>query len=68
MAIVGQGMAADRPAFAKWWKEIETKYNVRANVGISGKEYTKYGTNFDNQIVIIDKTGSTTEPVLTGQG
>ena len=67
VAIVGQGMAADRPAFAKWWKEIETKYNVRANVSISGKEYTKYGTNFDNQIVIIDKTGSTTEPVLTGR-
>ena len=67
VAIVGQGMAADRPAFAKWWKEIGGKYNVRANIGISGKEYTKYGTTFDNQIVVIDKTGSTTEPVLTGR-
>ena len=33
VAVVGQGMAADRPAFSKWWKEIEGKYNVRANIG-----------------------------------
>ena len=67
VAIVGNGMAADRPAFSKWWKDIEGKYNVRANVGISGKEYAKYGTTFDNQILVIDKTGATTQPVLTGK-
>ena len=67
VAVVGQGMAADRPAFSKWWKEIEGKYNVRANIGISGKEYAKYGTTFDNQILIIDKTGATSQPVLTGK-
>ena len=67
VAIVGNGMAADRPAFAQWWKDIEKKYNVRANVGISGKEYAKYGTTFDNQILVIDKTGDTTQPVLTGK-
>ncbi len=67
VAVVGQGMAADRPAFSKWWKEIEGKYNVRANIAISGKEYAKYGTTFDNQILIIDKTGATSQPVLTGK-
>jgi antirestriction protein ArdC/phage/plasmid primase-like uncharacterized protein/predicted RNA methylase len=67
VAIAGEGMAADRPTFTKWWKEIEGKYNVRANIGISGKEYAKYGTTFDNQILVIDKTGSTTQPVLTGR-
>ena len=67
VAIVGNGMAADRPAFSQWWKDIEKKYNVRANVGISGKEYAKYGTSFDNQILVIDKTGATTQPVLTGK-
>ena len=67
VAVVGQGMAADRPAFSKWWKEIEGRYNVRANIGISGKEYAKYGTTFDNQILIIDKTGATSQPVLTGK-
>ncbi len=67
VAIVGNGMAAERPAFSKWWKDIEGKYNVRANIGISGKEYAKYGTTFDNQILVIDKTGPTTQPVLTGK-
>jgi antirestriction protein ArdC/phage/plasmid primase-like uncharacterized protein/predicted RNA methylase len=67
VSIVGSGMAADRPAFSKWWKEIKGKYNVRANIGISGKEYAKYGTTFDSQILVIDKTGATTQPILTGK-
>jgi antirestriction protein ArdC/phage/plasmid primase-like uncharacterized protein len=67
VAIVGNGMAADRPAFSKWWRELEKNYSVRANVGISGKEYAKYGTTFDNQILVIDKTGATTQPVLSGR-
>lgn len=67
VAIVGNGMAADKPAFASWWKDIQAKYNVRANIGISGREYAKYGTTFDNQILVIDKTGATTQPILTGK-
>lgn len=67
VAIAGQGMAADRPAFRPWWREIEAKYTIRANIGIDGREYAKYGTRFDNQILVIDKTGPTTQPVLTGQ-
>jgi len=67
VAIVGNGMAADKPAFASWWKDIQAKYNVRANIGISGREYAKYGTTFDNQILVIDKTGATTKPILTGK-
>lgn len=67
VGIVGNGMAADKPAFRKWWSDIEQKYNVRANIGISGKEYAKYGTTFDNQIIVIDKTGATTSPILTGK-
>ena len=34
---------------------IRENFDVLANVGISGQEYAKYGTTFDNQIVIIDK-------------
>ena len=67
VSIVGKGMAADRPAFSKWWNDIKSKYNVRANISISGKEYAKYGTTFDNQILVIDKNGATTQPVLTGK-
>jgi len=67
VAIVGEGMAHDRPAFKEWWKRIQGQYNVRANIGISGKEYAKYGTTFDNQILVIDKSGPTMNSVLTGK-
>lgn len=59
VAIVGEGMALDKPTFTNWWTEVMNKYNVRANVGVSGDEYIKYGTNFGNQILIIDKDGRT---------
>jgi hypothetical protein len=31
--------------------------NVRANFGVEGREYRKYGTNWGVQFVVIDKTG-----------
>mgnify|MGYP001182320257 CR=1 FL=1 len=65
VAIVGAGMAADRPAFRAWWDRIQGRYAVRANLGLSGKAYAKYGTTFDNQLLVIDKTGPTSAPVLT---
>ena len=68
VAIVGQGMALDRVNFRDWWKKIEQKYNVRANIGMSGKYYGKFGTTFGNQIVIIDNTGATEseDQIVTG--
>lgn len=59
VAIVGRGMAHGRPGFDAWWEQIEQRYNVRANIGIDRKYYGKYGTGFDNQILVIDKTGPT---------
>ncbi|MBK5938048.1 strawberry notch-like NTP hydrolase domain-containing protein [Halochromatium roseum] len=64
VAIVGDGMGLDRPAFRDWWEQIQSRYNVRANIGISGREYAKYGTTFDNRLVVIDKDGPTRAPVL----
>lgn len=61
VAIVGEGMAHDKPAFTGWWKKIKAAYNVRANVGVNGEEYRKYGTTFGNQILVIDNTGPTPE-------
>ncbi len=59
VAIVGRGMADGSPSFREWWKKIKGEYNVRANVAIDGKNYKKYGTTFDVQLVVIDKTGPT---------
>ena len=66
VAIVGNGMAPDAPAFRQWWKDISAKYNVKANIGINGKNYNKYGTNFNIQMLVIDKDGRTTAPTKVG--
>lgn len=68
VAIVGEGMAHDRPTFKGWWKKMGQQYDVRANIGVNGAEYAKYGTTFDNQLFVIDKPGPegktvTNEPV-----
>ncbi|MCL2047146.1 MAG: bifunctional class I SAM-dependent methyltransferase/DEAD/DEAH box helicase [Defluviitaleaceae bacterium] len=65
VAIVGQGMADDAPAFRNWWREIKKQYNVKANIGVDGKNYNKYGTNFGIQMLVIDKDGATIEPTKT---
>ena len=67
VAIVGQGMAADRPAFYAWWRKIRAEYNVRANIGLNGKTYAKYGTTFDTQVLVIDKSGPTAQDVVVGE-
>ncbi len=59
VAIAGEGMSLQRPAFAEWWQRIAGMYNVRANFGLAGREYGKYGTTFGVQILVIDKTGAT---------
>ncbi len=41
---------------AMWMIRIRSTYHVRAIISVSGDNYKKYGTTFDNQLVIIDKT------------
>jgi hypothetical protein len=55
VAIVGEGMARDKPAFRDWWKGIDEKYTVKAAIPIDGSGYAKYGTSFDNVLLVIDK-------------
>ena len=61
VAIVGEGMAPDKPTFKAWWSRMSKEYNVRANIGVSGDEYRKYGTTFGNRLLVFDKTGPTPE-------
>ena len=70
VAIVGRGMADDRPGFRDWWKEIGSRYHVRANVGIDGREYARFGTTFGNQIIVIDRDRQKTDEaaIITGNG
>lgn len=59
VAIVGEGMGLDKPRFSEWWQKMAGKYTVRANIGIPGEEYGKFGTTFGNQLLIFDKIGPT---------
>ncbi len=70
VAIVGRGMGLDRPTFRAWWTDIELRYRVRANVGMDGSVYGKFGTTFDHQVIVIDHDGPTPSElgIITGSG
>lgn len=70
VAIVGRGMAPDRPKFRAWWANIEGRFRVRANIGIDGAAYAKFGTSFDHQIIVIDNDGCTASEsdIIAGTG
>jgi protein strawberry notch len=70
VAVVGRGMALDRPMFGEWWKEIGNRYRIRANLGMDGREYARFGTTFDHQMIVIDRDGTTSDvsSIVTGAG
>lgn len=57
VAIVGRGMSPESPTFREWFGKLKGRHSLRANIGVSGEEYKKYGTHFDTRILVIDKTG-----------
>lgn len=77
VAILGRGMGIDmeggRPregtgaVFAPWWRQIGEQYDVRANVGVPGSVYGKYGTTFGTRLVVIDKVLPSGRPIVTGE-
>ncbi|HET9184330.1 MAG TPA: strawberry notch family protein [Candidatus Angelobacter sp.] len=60
VAILGESVSFHRPAMTPWWENLMAEYTVRANLGIDGREYAKYGTANDVQLIVIDKIGPTT--------
>ncbi len=55
VSIFGRSMITGSGMFKKMVKDIGPGYTVRANIGIPGKIYTKFGTTFDTRLVVIDK-------------
>lgn len=70
VSIVGRGMAMERPTFRGWWTSIGERYRIRANLGIDGRQYAKFGTTFDHQIIVIDRDGHTgsASTIITASG
>lgn len=67
VALLGEGMEIGKAKFVDFWKRLAGKYNIRANIGISGDLYRKYGTSFGTQLIVIDKTGPTPGATYQGQ-
>ena len=66
VAIVNGGFTMGAPAYRTWWTKIGESHAIRANIGVDGKVYEKYGTTFGTRILVIDKVAPTGErPILT---
>ena len=66
VAIVGRGMTMGQPTYRAWWSKIGKEHAVRANIGVDGKVYEKYGTTFGTRLLVIDKVAPAAgdKPVL----
>ena len=67
VAIVGRGMGPEASRFLGWWGRIGKEYNVRANVGVGGGVYAKYGTSFGTRLLVIDKVPPTGVKPIVGE-
>jgi hypothetical protein len=61
-----EGSTLTAPSAQPFWAKVRSLGTIRANIGINGKEYAKYGTTFGTRLVVIDKvpdTGVSAAPV-----
>lgn len=66
VAIVGRGMTPDAPTYKEWFDRMKQTHSLRANVGVEGDEYKKYGTGFGTRLLVFDKTGPHQGDTVTG--
>lgn len=67
VTVLGAGRdGVDSKQFTEWVRKLKKDYTVCANVVIDGKNYRKYGTDFNVRIVVIDKVGAHTGETVTG--
>lgn len=59
VAIAANSMAMNATKFRDWWIRIAKLYNVRANYTVGGREFAKFGTDVNVQLIVIDKDGVT---------
>jgi predicted RNA methylase len=67
VAILGRGASFDHVTANPFWRGIKERGAVvRANLGLDGSNYAKYGTTFDNRLIVVDKVPSDVPPPITG--
>jgi predicted RNA methylase len=66
VAIVGRGMSPEAPTYRDWFAKLRATGTLRANIGVDGDVYKKYGTSFATRVLVIDKvpTSPDSDPPL----
>jgi hypothetical protein len=59
----GEGMSPGAPRYRSFFDDVAKIATLRANVGVDGKVYGKYGTNFGTRVLVIDKVPGLGAPV-----
>lgn len=66
VALIGKSkFGADPKVLEDWLTKTGQQYAYRARIGVSGTVYKKYGTTYDNQILVFDKIAPTGQPPVT---
>ncbi len=65
VALIGKGKIYKDPlVLERWLSDTAKTHTYRARIGISGQGYKKYGTTYDNQIIVFDKMEPTGQPIV----
>jgi hypothetical protein len=56
VVLTGKGLFGKSKTFNEWLDNIDVTNDVIADITISGEGYKKYGTTYDNRLIVIDKT------------
>lgn len=59
VVIASSALSLTASRFRDWWERTANRYNVVANVTTEGREFAKFGTSVDVQLIVIDKDGQT---------
>ena len=65
VAIMGAGFTPENSRVSGLFKSMAKSGQFRAIVKVDGRVYRKYGTTFDNQLIVYDKTGEPGNPAQT---
>ena len=59
VAIASAGLALDRPKASNFWQRIAAIYTIKANLSLPASTFSKFGTVWETQLIVIEKTGPT---------
>lgn len=61
-----RGMATTSPTYARFFEQVREMGQLRANIHVDGSVYSRFGTDFDTRVLVIDKLQSTAPATVEG--